>query len=303
MKRATTIPEQIKLLRNRGVQINNEAKAKENLLDIGYYRLGFYFFPFEISYPNLNNRNHKMKANTCFEDAVTLYYFDYDLRNMLLKYISRIEVAFRTYLTYILSKRYKNIPCWFVSPKVVEQLFISKFNNKCYKEVKRNINIKRHHKKHKGSIYAPAWKTLEHMTLGSVLLLYNNLKKTDDQLLIAKHFQINKVAVFKNYIEVVRCIRNVCAHGAVLYDVRLHQMVKKGPAGKITQGEAYSLGGAIKVIAYLIGAISKNWQHDFVIELNKAYTTLKNNSINLTPTVEQITHMKWELSDIASLEI
>ena len=45
MKRATTIPEQIKLLRNRGVQINNEAKAKENLLDIGYYRLGFYFFP------------------------------------------------------------------------------------------------------------------------------------------------------------------------------------------------------------------------------------------------------------------
>ena len=89
---------------------------------------------------------------------------------------------------------------------------------------------------------------------------------------------------------------------AVLYDVRLHQLVKKGPAGKVAQDEAYSLCGAIKVIAYLIGTISLNRQHDFVLELNRAYTTLKNKSIYLTQTVEQITHMKWELSNIALLE-
>ena len=29
-------------------QLTDEQKAMENLLDIGYYRLGFYFFPFEI---------------------------------------------------------------------------------------------------------------------------------------------------------------------------------------------------------------------------------------------------------------
>ena len=46
MKKATTIEEQIKRLRDRNVTIVDEEKAKENLLDIGYYRLGFYFFPF-----------------------------------------------------------------------------------------------------------------------------------------------------------------------------------------------------------------------------------------------------------------
>lgn len=52
MKKATTIEEQIKRLRDRNVTIVDEEKAKENLLDIGYYRLGFYFFPFEITYHN-----------------------------------------------------------------------------------------------------------------------------------------------------------------------------------------------------------------------------------------------------------
>jgi abortive infection bacteriophage resistance protein len=44
MKKATTIEEQIKRLKERNVIFTDEQKAMENLLDIGYYRLGFYFF-------------------------------------------------------------------------------------------------------------------------------------------------------------------------------------------------------------------------------------------------------------------
>ena len=46
MKQATTIEEQIQLLKERGITIKDETKVKENLMDIGFYRLGFYFFPF-----------------------------------------------------------------------------------------------------------------------------------------------------------------------------------------------------------------------------------------------------------------
>ena len=46
-KKATNIDEQIALLRSRGMSIDDEGKSKEILLDIGYYRLGFYCFPFE----------------------------------------------------------------------------------------------------------------------------------------------------------------------------------------------------------------------------------------------------------------
>ena len=41
MKQATTLDEQITLLRSRGIIITDEQKAKEVLMDIGYYRLGF----------------------------------------------------------------------------------------------------------------------------------------------------------------------------------------------------------------------------------------------------------------------
>lgn len=51
MKQATTIEEQIALLKNRGMIIGDEDKAKEILMDIGYYRLGFYWFPLRKHIP------------------------------------------------------------------------------------------------------------------------------------------------------------------------------------------------------------------------------------------------------------
>lgn len=44
MKYATTLDEQVEILKTRGLVINDEEKAKEVLLDIGYYRFGAYLF-------------------------------------------------------------------------------------------------------------------------------------------------------------------------------------------------------------------------------------------------------------------
>ena len=63
---ATTIDEQIKLLKDRGMNIEDEVKARENLMDIGYFRLGFYWFPFEKTYPRKNKRDHNFKEGTKF---------------------------------------------------------------------------------------------------------------------------------------------------------------------------------------------------------------------------------------------
>lgn len=107
MKYATTIDEQIKKLKDRGLIISDEEKAKEVLLDIGYYRFGSYLFPFELTYPSKTDRTHKLKNPTFFEDALDLYYFDSDLRLLLLKYITRIEINLRTFITYYVSNVYK----------------------------------------------------------------------------------------------------------------------------------------------------------------------------------------------------
>ena len=103
-KKATTAKEQIVFLKERGMIFDcGEEKAEEILLDIGYYRLGFYWFPFEI------DKDHNLEEGTLFSNIINLYYLDVDLRNVLLKYLKRIEVNFRTKIIYYISTFFKII--------------------------------------------------------------------------------------------------------------------------------------------------------------------------------------------------
>ena len=56
MKKAYTIDQQIARLKSNGMVFDDEEKAKEILLDVGYYRLGFYSFPYEIRFPRLERK-------------------------------------------------------------------------------------------------------------------------------------------------------------------------------------------------------------------------------------------------------
>ncbi|MBD5295391.1 MAG: Abi family protein [Bacteroides sp.] len=192
--KARTLDEQIALLQSRGMEISDIEKAKEVLLDVGYYRLGFYWFPFEKSCPTHQRRNHEFNTGANFNDAVKLYYFDYALRNILQKYITRIEVNFRTYLVYTISN------------------------------------------------------------------------------------------IFENYLDVVRCVRNTCAHGGLLYDIALYPLIRRGPAN-VTGNERKRLYGALKVVGYLLKQVSENRAADYekeVEELINKYAT--------TPAIKSVLH-------------
>ena len=266
--KATTLEEQIQLLRSRGMLINNEEKAKEVLSDIGYYRLGFYWFPMEIDYPNKNNRNHLFKDTADFDDAVRLYYFDFKLRNILLKYLSRIEISFKTSLIYFVSNRYDSYPTWFVNPIIVNKSFIQNFDVEVYNsKFRKNKVIARHHKKYINDKYAPAWKTIEFMTLGGVISLYTSLNNNDLKRKIATIYNINRVEVFENYINLIRDIRNVCAHSNVLYDFAPIRSVRKGPALMTDVVNNQNLRGAYKIIEYIIKQISINRYNDLRNEI------------------------------------
>lgn len=302
MKLATDIYRQIELLKERGIVIDDIDKAKEILLDIGYYRLGFYLFPFEETYPRLHHRTHKVKDDTKLSDAVTLYYFDFDVRNILMRYICRIEVAIRTYLIYTLSNRYVEKPLWFVDEDIVDASFKKSFDRH-YEEIRKNRSIKYHHRHYKEDRYAPAWKTLEFMTLGGILELYKKLNSNIDKMLISKHFGINQTRVFENYMEAIRHVRNICAHGGVLYDARLPKQLRKGPTDSVIPLEDGSrVGGAIKVIAYMLARVSSNRLHEMVIQLNEAYRVAVKKCPILQKIIEKSSSLKWDLQSVSQLE-
>lgn len=268
IKRATTIDEQIKKLKERGITILNEEKAKENLLDIGYFRLGFYFFPFEKTFPAKRSRTHEYAKGTLFDNAVKLYYFDVDLRNLFSRYIYRIEINFRTYIIYTVSNAFLNSPTWFADKNIMSNSYVNSFDEKLYKTTifQKNPIILNHHKKHINDRYAPAWKTLEYMTLGNILYLFRNLKNEQIKREIALHYGFRSVKTFYSYMETLRVIRNYCAHNSVLFDLNLPLSIVNGPAGKL-ESDKHKLIGAIKVLEYLLKQVSSKRAADLIKSL------------------------------------
>lgn len=271
MKRATTIDEQIELLRSRGMVINDEEKAREVLSDIGYFRLGFYCFPFEKSYPRKNNRSHLYKDGSLLSDVVDLYYFDTDLRNILLKYLFRIEVNFRTKLVYIVSGFYKDSPTWFADPSVVKREYARDFDQKIYNTLfKRQAIIRRHHNdpKHLNDRFAPAWKTIEFMTFGMTIELFNAIQDLSVRDRIAKEYGLSSGKILAGYIETAKSLRNACSHGNTLFDFQLPKRIVRGPAGVMDHDERKNLVGSIMVVRYLLSCISSNRADDLEKEIN-----------------------------------
>lgn len=284
-KPATTIDEQLDLLKTRGLAIQDEDKAREILLDIGYYRLGFYLFPFEKSYPQLRNRTHEYIDGATFEDAVKLYYFDFDLRLLLTRYLTRIEIAFRTALIYNLSNKYSPNSVWFISPSVVSRSYARNFENKVYTaDFKRNPIIQRHHQKNPNDRFAPSWKTLEFMTFGAVMKLYEQLKERDDKILIAQKLGIRQVVTFESYMHTIREVRNACAHGHLLYELRLPRRINRGPA-HITPQESGNIVGALRVIIYMMAQISTKRADDLSASVKSLYEKLCMEAPNLKPLI------------------
>lgn len=285
IKKATNLDEQVEILRERGMIILYEDKAKEVLLDIGYFRLGFYCFPFESNYPNKENRTHKYVKGVKFEDIINLYYFDCDLRNILIKYITRIEINFRTFLTYTVSNKYKDYPRWFADKKIVNKKYANDFYSKVYKGNLRNTPIiERHHKKHKGDRFAPAWKTIEFMTFGSILVLYNNLQSDEIKRKIANQYGIRKVDLFIDYMNIIKIIRNTCAHSGVLFDIKLPKAISSKVV-KVPQKHKQNLTGAILVIKHILRTISINRLQDMEKEIADLVKKVPNESI-IKPIIE-----------------
>ncbi|MCM1220665.1 MAG: Abi family protein [Lachnospiraceae bacterium] len=284
-KSATTIEKQLEILESRGLTILDKDKAKEILLDVGYYRLGFYLFPFEESYPSLSHRTHKFVDGSTIEDAVRLYYFDFDLRLMLMRYLNRIEIAFRTAMIYTLSNKYNADSVWFVNPAIVSRSYAENFGRKVYtSDFKRNPVITRHHQKHPSDTYAPAWKTLEFMTFGAVMKLYEQLKDPADKIKIANQFGIRQVVTFESYMHTIRNVRNACAHGSLLYDLKLPLAIRRGPAANPTS-DRNNIIGALYVIKYVMSQISENRANDMIDSIRTLYNNLVANAPSLKPLI------------------
>ena len=218
-KKVLTIPEQIHLIKERGLIVKDEDNAAHYLEHISYYRLAGYWWPMQS-----DKQNHKFKENSKFTDVIALYNFDRELRVLIFDVIEKIEISLRTKLIYHLSIEYD--AWWFQNT----ELFIdtSAFVKTLYAideelERSKDIFIKDHKNRHKDDLrFPPAWKTLELTSFGSLSKLYGNLKnniKSKDE--IAKGYGTANHTYLPSWLQSISQIRNYCAHHSRLWNKNL----------------------------------------------------------------------------------
>ena len=89
-KIATNVDEQINLLEQRGMMLGESEKVKEHLLDIGYYRLGFYWLTqTPKSKPRLINYKSKFAKE---KDKVVPAFTVAELGEVLLQIVESYKV-------------------------------------------------------------------------------------------------------------------------------------------------------------------------------------------------------------------
>ena len=85
----------------KGIKIKDREYAEEMLRQIGYFPLmGGQKHLFRIS------NTKKYKAGTSFEEIVSLYKFDAELRELFFKYLLQIERQMRSLMSYYFTEMY-----------------------------------------------------------------------------------------------------------------------------------------------------------------------------------------------------
>jgi len=274
-KVAKSIEEQIHILKNRGMEFDlDDDKVKEILLDIGYYRLGFYWYPFQ------KKESHNFTDGTKFSDVINLYYLDVDLRYLLIKYINRLELNFRTNIIYWASLKYVDNPTWYATKGIMQQDYLKVIKSHYNKNfIEKNIQIKKHHEKYEDDNYAPAWKTFEYYTFGSIVKVYENIVDEELRKEISLKYGIKKTNKFQNYLNTMVFVRNSCAHSGVIFDLHIDKGVSILPGVKFHNGNSHNLNAAMKALLYLMNHISSNRKNDLSKSIDQLFHRYKDDEL------------------------
>lgn len=287
VKQPTTIPEQIEILKSRGLIIDNEELAILYLSNVSYYRLGEYWFSMQS-----DKENHIFKDGAVFSDVIFLYEFDRELKILLFDVIERIEISLRTKLIYHLSHEYN--PWWFQNFDLfIDSLALTKTLANIEEEISRTKEkyIKEHFKKHKDDQrFPPAWKTLEQTSFGSLSKLYGNLKNTiQSKDTIAKELGAVNHTYLPSWLQSIAQIRNYCAHHSRLWNKNLPgspKLLSKPPYNWIEnvpkQHEFQNLYIHLCLMKYLLNIIiPKNDFTERLSELLKKYPSVDPNALGM----------------------
>ena len=207
--------DQVQTWIGRGLQVPDTLRAQSYLSHISYYRLSAYCLPFQ-------SVKDKFDKNTTFDDVLSLYMFDRELRLLILDAIERIEIGLRTQIIYQLAHKYGSHwhdnnglfkkPYYKKGGKLVEPFKnLQDYLDKEYKSSDPEVFIKHYFDNYHTPPNPPSWMAIELLTIGNLSRLYSNLKRESDKKIISNTFGLY-FPVFESWFHAITHLRNLCAH-------------------------------------------------------------------------------------------
>ncbi|MBH0022990.1 Abi family protein [Salinibacterium sp. SWN248] len=267
-----SIPEQVDILKSRGIDVGDDAYAEDFLRRCGYYRLSGYTY-----FYRKNSSSSRVKDGTSLRKLELLYNLDEQLRLVVLEGIGQIEIALRFHVGHRLGRRssfaHRNpsslapsAGVWAANDTAVFRSDQAEWVEAYNREERRSQEeFVKHFRRRYGS-RLPVWAATEVMSLGTLRNLFK-MMQDNDRKLIAARFEIldrngdGDSATMEKWINHLRHVRNICAHHGRLWNRTLDVVVP--PPAKTTLPELQHLDsialrkvyGTLTVIRFFLARI------------------------------------------------
>ena len=272
-KPAISIPGQVVLLRRRGLVVNHVARAERCLERISSYRLRPYWLPFEIQ--SQHDGDHAFRKGATFEDVLTLYLFDQQLRRLVLDGIEPVEVALRARWAHHMATThgphgYLNMDLYHDATRyrTAVDMLTRQFQGS------QDTFAQHYREMYDSPPLPPAWMAAEVMSFGQLLAWMVNLEHRRDKQAITRPFELDE-RVFTSFCGQLRDVRNICAHHGRLWNKRFGNTIRCPTrpvelAQAIQGAEQRRLHNTLAILNHLLGTVAPKtpWREQVVHLIN-----------------------------------
>ena len=227
-KPALSIDNQIAFLKEKGLNIDDEDRAKRYLANIGLFRLKAYRQLFYLP------ETKQFRPEATFSDVLDLYIFDRKIRILTFDALERIEIAIRSAISNVMSEAYG--PHWFLIKNVFHRSYYNEEYNNLISNMKnctgKNGNgrgtpsCESYYRNHEDPELPPSWIVIEVLSMSTWSKVYQNIRKTKLKKKISDPFGFDKDD-FGHWIHALSKIRNICAHHDRLWNRSLKPTAAK----------------------------------------------------------------------------
>jgi abortive infection bacteriophage resistance protein len=225
-KPAKTYPEQLQILKDRGLGVPDESFALHCLAHHNYYRLSAYRFPF-----TLPGQPDHFQPGTTFSQLWNLYQFDRELRRLVIEGCKRVEISVRSRWAYEIGHQLGPL-AYLENRHFADPGIHAKTLTKLAQEMARSKEtFIQHHHKTLHMDWPPVWVLIEVASFGNVSSLLQQTVPPRLRQAVADTYGLDETT-FCSLFHHLSVVRNTAAHHSRLWNRRFvvtFQLPRKKP--------------------------------------------------------------------------